>query len=481
MDNINSPMELFITLYKGGRGISPAVVGRLTRHLMSILLFSLLIITGSLSAQQALTLLTLDDCIKIGLEKSTEILKSNNAQKLTGVQLMAAYGQFLPDLNFGANYTFNGGKNLYTTTIPTLVDSRQNILTYQLMSSINIFNGLSDYSALKAATLTKSAAELNTQRVRQSIAFDIAQSYLQVVLDRRVTEYARQNLKTSTDRESQLTELTNVGRKALSDLYQQQAETSSDKLFLIQSEQKVKDDKVLLLRKIRITDPDRYEIADVISDTVPLGPDYQNVEILIAKALDQRPDLKSSELSMKIADWNIKQYKSGYYPKLNVNYGLVSNGSYLDRLYVDGVNDLADQTEPLGKALFGQVYGTVGIGLSWRLFDKLVTKTNVDAYKIYRSNAEIDRDDLRVQITADIRQAFDDYVSALQQIETSDIGILAARQSFDVIQGRYAVGSSTFVDISNAQAVLLQAQVSRIQALIKLSLQKKVIDYSLGN
>jgi outer membrane protein len=301
------------------------------------------------------------------------------------------------------------------------------------------------------------------------------------VLDRRVTEYARQNLKTSTDRESQLTELTNVGRKALSDLYQQQAETSSDKLFLIQSEQKVKDDKVLLLRKIRITDPDRYEIADVISDTVPLGPDYQNVEILIAKALDQRPDLKSSELSMKIADWNIKQYKSGYYPKLNVNYGLVSNGSYLDRLYVDGVNDLADQTEPLGKALFGQVYGTVGIGLSWRLFDKLVTKTNVDAYKIYRSNAEIDRDDLRVQITADIRQAFDDYVSALQQIETSDRGIIAAQQGFDVIQGRYSVGSSTFVDISNAQAVLLQAQVSRIQALIKLSLQKKVIDYSLGN
>ena len=128
-----------------------------------------------------------------------------------------------------------------------------------------------------------------------------------------------------------------------------------------------------------------------------------------------------------------------------------------------------------------RVYGTVGLGLTWKLFDKFVTKTNVDAYKIYRSNAEIDRDDLAVQISADIRLAFNDYVAALQQIETSERGIVAAQQSFEVIQGRYNVGSSNFIDLSNAQAVLLQAEVSRIQALVKLSLQKKVLDYFIGN
>jgi outer membrane protein len=184
---------------------------------------------------------------------------------------------------------------------------------------------------------------------------------------------------------------------------------------------------------------------------------------------------------MKIADWNIKQAKSGYYPKLNLNFGLESYGGYLDKLYVNGVNDIADQTEPLGQALFGQVYGTVGLGLNWKLFDKLVTKTNVDANRIFRSNAEIDRDDLTVQISADIRQAFNDYVSALQQIETSESGLVAARQSYEVIKGRYDVGSSNLIDLTNAQAVLLQAEVSRIQSLIKLSLEKKIFDYYVGN
>ena len=445
------------------------------------LFFAMVTTTCSLRAQTT-TVLTLDDCIKIGLERSTQILRSNNNVKLTGVQLMGAYGQFLPDLGFGANYTFNGGKNLYTNTVPTLVDSRQNILNYQLISSINLFNGFYDYSALKAATLNKSAAELNIERVKQSISFDIAQSYLQIILDSRIVEYAKENLRASNEREAQLKELTAVGRKNMSDLFQQQAQVSSDKLFLIQSEEKVKNDKVLLLRKIRISDPDKYEITQTLTDTLPLGPDYQNVDNLIGKALGQRADLKSAETSIKIADWGIKQYKSGYYPKLNLNYGLISNGGYLDRLYVNGTNELAtNPQEPLGKALFGQVYGTVGLGLSWKIFDKFVTRTNVDAYKIYRSNAEIERDDLTVQISADIRQAFNDYVAALQQIETTEKGIYAAQQSYEVIKGRYGVGSANFIDLSNAQAVLLQAEVSRAQALVKLSLQKKILDYLAGN
>jgi outer membrane protein len=198
--------------------------------------------------------------------------------------------------------------------------------------------------------------------------------------------------------------------------------------------------------------------------------------------MGQRPDLKFDETNIKIYDWNIKQAKSGYYPKLNLDFGLVSNGGYLDAFSVNGVNqyDLVPQ-QSLGQSLFGQVYGTVGLGLSWKIFDKLLTKTNVDEYKIYRSNAQIDRDDLTYQISSDIREAFNDYVAALQSIETSNTGLVAAHQSFDVIQERYNVGSSNFIDLSNAQAVLLQAEVSRAQAIIKLSLQKKVIDYYLGN
>jgi outer membrane protein len=435
--------------------------------------------SGIVRAQDTTQVLLLEDCIRIGLDQSTQILLSKDSLQITGAALMGTYGNFLPNLALNGNYAYTGGKNLLTITEPTLVNSTGSAMNYQLTSTINIFNGLYDYSALKAATLSKSASQFNLQRSEQAIAFDITQSFLQVILDRQVVKFGTENLDASTKREAQLQELTNVGRNAVSDLYQQEAETSSDKLFLIQAEQKLKNDIILLLRKIKISATEKYSIGDIPADTLPLGPEYQNVQDLIAKAMQQRPDVKSSDLSLKITDWQIKEFKSGYLPKLNLEGGMVSNGGYLNSLQINNVDALGAQ-EPVGKALFGQVYGEIALNLSWNIFDRLYTKTNVAIARIYQHNASIIRDDLTVQISSDIKQAYNDYLAALQQIETSKRGLFAAQQAFEVLKGKYDVGQATFVELSNAQVVLLQAEVSKAQADISLMLQKKIIDYYIG-
>ena len=100
--------------------------------------------------------------------------------------------------------------------------------------------------------------------------------------------------------------------------------------------------------------------------------------------------------------------------------------------------------------------------------------------RIYEHRASVLRDDLTVQISADIKEAYNDYLAAVQQIETSRHGLFAAQQAFEVVQGKYNVGTATFVELSNAQVVLLQAEVSKAQADVGLMLQKKIIDYYIG-
>jgi len=434
---------------------------------------------SSLHAQDSVKVLQLDDCIKIGLDQSAQILLSENSVKISGAALIGAYGQFLPDLNFNSNYGYLGGNNLYTAEIPTLVDARETQMTYQLSSTINIFNGFSDYSALKAAVLSRSASQFNLDRARQQIAFDITQTFLQIILDRRIVDYANQNLDASEKREAQLQELTAVGRKAMSDLYQQQAETSNDKLFRIQSENKLKNDIILLLRKLKISQTDKYRIGNMVVDTLPLGHAYQSLQNLVDTAMFQRPDLKSSALAVKIADWQIKGYKSGYLPKLYLQGGMVSDGGYFNQLYVNGTNESGPQ-EPYGKALFGQVYGEIALNLSWHIFDREYSKTNVAIATINEQNDEIMYDDLTVQISSDIKQAYNDYLSGLQQIVTADNGLLASTQAYNVISGQYNVGSADFVTLSNSQVALLQAEVNKAQSEVNLALQKKIIDYYIG-
>jgi len=452
---------------------------KLNKHIFSFIVAIFITAGSTCIAQDSIQVLSLEDCIRIGLDQSTQILLSKDSLQITGAALIGSYGNFLPNLALNGNYGYNSGKNLLTTTVPTLVNSSGMGMNYQLTSTLNLFNGLSDYSALKAATLSKSASQFNLQRSEQAITFDITQTFLQVILDREVVKFGKENLDASTKREAQLKELTAVGRNAISDLYQQQAETSSDNLFLIQSEQKLKNDIILLLRKIKISATEKYSIAEIPADTLPLGADYQNVQDLIAKAMQQRPDVKSSDLSLKIADWQIREFKSGYLPRLNLIGGMVSNGGYLNALQINGSDALGPQ-EPVGKALFGQVYGEIALNLTWNIFDRLYTKTNVAIARIYQHNASIIRDDLSVQISSEIKEAYNDYLAALQQIETSKHGLFAAQQAFEVVQGKYNVGQATFVELSNAQVVLLQAEVSKAQADISLMLQKKIIDYYIG-
>jgi outer membrane protein TolC len=68
----------------------------------------------------------------------------------------------------------------------------------------------------------------------------------------------------------------------------------------------------------------------------------------------------------------------------------------------------------------------------------------------------------------------------LQQLETTRAGLDAATLSYETQDGKYLAGAANFIDLVNAQNTLLLARQNRAQALINLSLQKKVIDLYLG-
>ena len=60
--------------------------------------------SSAVAQQQALRTLSLQDCLNIALERSTAVLKGNNNVAFAGAQVLAAYGQYLPNLSAGAGY-----------------------------------------------------------------------------------------------------------------------------------------------------------------------------------------------------------------------------------------------------------------------------------------------------------------------------------------------------------------------------------------
>jgi outer membrane protein len=439
--------------------------------------------TATATAQpvtQGVKLLSLQDCINMALTNSTAILKGNNDVALAGTQVLAAYGQFLPNVQAAGGYNYDLGNNFYGSTGPYLAYQARSAYNYQLTSSLNIFTGYFNYSNFKAAKLNQQMSGLNLDRAKQDIELDITQSYLQVILDRKIVDLDSNNLLVSVRREEQLTMQVSVGRTARTDLYQQQAQTSSDQLLLINARSRMLNDRILLLQKLRIDSTDNFDILDMPIDDEAEAVRYGNVQALLQEGLNDRVDLRSAELNVQASDWNIKKFRSGYLPVVSVSGGLYNNGAAYNALTVNGANLLPSSETPIYTQLYKYTYGLVGINATWNIFDRYATKSNVAAARIFADNARIDRDDTRIGIVANIRMAHNDYKNAVQQMETVGKGLIAAQQAYDAVDARYRQGATDFITESNSQQVLLQAQQNQIEAQVNMMLQKKAIDFVTG-
>jgi outer membrane protein len=432
--------------------------------------------------------LTLEKVIKIAIENAVATAQAKNNYELTGTQLLQAYGQFLPSLAVSATYTpLNSNQRINPTTLPggqvifPLFGQQTTSIGFSLNSSLNLFNGLADQAALQNAIHARESAGYTLKRAKQDIAFSVAQAYLQILLNQELLAIAQENLKVSQERLRQLQEQARLGARAIADLYQQEAQKAADELAVIRAENTLRNSKLALIRQARLDPTKEYKFESPPIDTTLLGAEYQDEARLIAVAQEQRADLKAAQESLTAASWAITQARGTFLPALNLNFTLFTNGFSVFNQSIDG-NTIPNPVLPtVGEQLNKQISFNIGLQLSWTIFDRFSTNLRAEQALINYRNQELQYEDLKIRVVAEVRQALGDYQAALKQLESTSKGLLSAKQAYETIQKRYEVGSATFVEVAAAQAALVRAQSDRAQALFNFTFQKKILEYFLGS
>ena len=434
----------------------------------------------AVSTHDVPTHLTLDQSIAEAIRNSTAVLKSQNSDALNGEAVLRSYGAFLPNLGLNANYGYQTGRQLFVVAGAELADGKAVLGNYTVSTALNIFNGLADISSLKAAEDRKSASELTLNWAKQQVALDITQSFLQVTLDQKIVDIARNNLSFSQGRLELLTAQAEVGAVTTADLFRQQAQVASDQLYLINSETKLHDDQLIVIQKLRLNPQANY-----ILDQPPLAPKpdpdvKRDEDSLIAEAIASREDYQAEESILKATGHDITTAASTYLPRIDFSFSRFANGEYLHTYNVDGFDTLPSSQEPLTGQLANQVQWTSQLTFTWAIFDRFVTRYNVEQARVTEDNTRIDRDNLRIQVGAEVRQIVTDYLASERSVAAAEVGLVASKKAYEVIQGRYKVGQQSFIDVLAAQATLVQAGVAEAQALINLKLQERLVQYYLG-
>lgn len=442
-----------------------------------LLLFIGLFMTAALQAQDV-EKISLQEAIDIALENSIELKKESNNLESAREQRFSSMANFFPSVNA----SFSGNQNVGRQFIESEVSFEEvtsNSLSGSISTSVPIFQGFSNILALRNSRRDVERQQNSLERTRETVIFNAASAYLQVLLDKQLLEIDRENLQASQQQLKQVRAQVEVGSRPTVDLYDQESTVASNELAVINQENALEISRTQLIRTLQLDPLKTYEFAmpDVQAEDVPTTElDLQN---LTEQALANRNDIRAQELLIQTLNNDLKEARYALYPSVTASAGISTS-------YQDVYRAIDPETGTIGSVSFSdqffdqRITRFAGFSVSIPIFNNWNQRMSIQQAEVSYKNAKLDLRDQRYAVREEVRQAYNDYRSYVKRLESSQKALRAAERSYQTQKQRYEVGSSTLIEVSNASARYTEAQSNLANALYNLIFQRKLLDYYLG-
>ncbi len=440
------------------------------------LAFSLLCIipvsAGSANAQAAQTI-TLNDAVRIAMDQNYLLKVSSNTVRQRENTLRGARYFLVPGVSFSTNAGRNFGLSFDQTT-GNVVNYSSDRFGLSAGASMVVFSGMRDWAALRQAELNVTGSGLDHERQRQQVVFTVMDQYLILIQARSQVGIQEENLAAQQQLLAQIEEFVNAGSRPVSDLYQQQAATANAELGVLDAQRNVEGAENRLIQTLQLDPFGGYEFVVPDLSERDLIPEAYDVEELVRIAFDRRLDLRAREVDIGVSRQGIRIARGGWMPRLSLSAGAGTSYSSVQGFATGG------RTVPFGTQLENNRSESIGISLSVPIFDNFATKTALQNAKISLNNAQLGLENLRQDIRLSVRQAHLDYLRDEKSLDVTEKQLAAAVQALEAAQERYNVGSSTLVELAQAQSAYVAAANNRVSAINSFFFRKLLIDYYTG-
>ncbi len=431
-----------------------------------LLLTIFLAMSLSLQAQEV-EKITLQEAIEISLKNNYQLKQAKNNVDLAEERELSAKGDFLPSLNGSLNANRREGSQFIPGT-DNFVNTVSRSISGSVSMGLPIFAGFENINNLRSSQYSKRSEEENLQRVRETVIFQTASNYLQVILNKELLEIDRENLAASQQTLEQVKAQVEVGSRPTVDLYNQEATVANNELQVVNSENALNASKLQLIRQLQVDPLQQYEFATPEVDPQNVNTRDYSLRQLVNTAMENRSDLRSDQLNIQSLEHRLSVAKASLYPSLSLNAQISSD--YSDRIDFSFSDQFYDQN----------VVKFVGLSLNIPIFNNFTRRANIQTQLVTYKNAKLNLENTELQVVQDVNQAYNDYQSYVKQLESSRKALTAAEKTYETQQERYQVGAGTLIELSDANAQFVQAQANTTQALFRVIFQQKLLDYYIG-
>lgn len=441
----------------------------------------LLLFLAGFSAQAQIKKWTLQECVDYALKNNISIQQTDLDNKTAAIDKTAAFGNFLPTVNANASHSWNIGLNQNITT-GLLENQTTQFTSAGLNANVAIYNGLQNQNRLRRANLAIVAAQFQLTKMKDDVSLNVANAFLQILFNKENLKVQKELLAADQKQYTRTNELVNAGVVARGDLLDVKATVASDQQKIVAAENNLFISKLSLAQLLQLEDFQNFDIVDTDYEAKESATMLETPETILAKAKQERVELKIAKANLEIAQKDIVIAKGGYTPTLSGFYSFSSRVSYADRFIIDPVTSAPVSAKPL--PFFDQFSDnkghSFGFQLSIPILNGFSVRNNVARSKVAYERSQIASQQAELDLERNIYTAVTDAKGALNAYEASVTALEARTEALNYAKEKYDVGLMNSFDYNQAQTLFSNAQSEVLRTKYDSIFKVKVVEFYFG-
>ena len=409
---------------------------------------------------ESLDSLTLDQAQALALKNHPTIAAEGFREQASGETVNEAKAALYPQIYGSATRVFAGSNTRIAAPPGALNDPTilaRGSVGVGITQLITDFGRQSDLIA--SSELSLRSEQDRVDAARDGVLFRATAAYYDVLRAQALLRVARGTVKSRSTLSDQVNQLR--GAKLKSDLDVSFAKLGLDQANLLQirAESNLDDAWARLAEALGLPSAKRFQLSpDLEAVTPPPG----TREDAVAEAQARNPDLQALEASR---DSSHKQADAD----AKAGYPVISAGGFA------GDNPIRESDQRLSSN-----YAAGGIIVTIPIYTggRLTAQERRSAFAA--SAADRDVDAARNTLARDVQIAWDSAETAYRNIAVTEQLLQSSGKALELTRARYDIGSSSIVDVAQAEVSALEAEIAESNAKYDYLIERAFLAYREG-
>ncbi len=397
------------------------------------------------AAETKTAIYTLDECVRIGLERATVLANAVRDEKIAKARYLQYRSIVLPQLAGSAGYTrldevssfdFGEGESI---EMGRLDNYHAGVEASQLL-----FSGGKARGAIEAGRLYQTYTRHATDRTRQTLVRDIRRAFNDILLARASVEVAAESVKHLKDFVEQTRQKFDSGTASEFDVLSARVRLANQEPQLILARNRLAVAKEAFRNLIQLDDGE-YDLEGELRSE----PWAADLEALRAQARRERPEIREMEALVRLRRKDVRVARGEYFPDISA---------------VASYRGQNPDSNEIGSDDWGW-HWTAGIAARWSFLDGGARRGRLLEKIQELSKLRADLEDLCRGVELDVKQAWLTLRHAEEALAGSEENVRLAQKALDIARARYDAGLATYLEYAESTLALSTAQLTHFTAL----------------